>query len=279
MKVFISVDMEGISGIVSRQETLPAGRFYREARRWMTWDTNAAIEGALAGGATEIVVTDPHHQLNILWPELHPKAQLVRRDLIAHCPLYTLEGLDSTFQVVLLVGQHARNGHARGILSHTITRPFYSVRINGRPVDEVQLAAAMAGYLGVPVGLVTGDDVICEETKAWLPQAETAVVKYAIDTYMGVCLPKEEAHARIREAAQRAVEKAATLKPFTFASPTVLEVDLLSPSAAGRLTLLPGVERVGGATVRYVSENFEHVWRTLWAMTFIAMTARDPIPW
>ena len=279
MKVLISLDMEGISGIVSRQETLPAGQFYRECRRWYTWDANAAVEGVLAGGATEIVLIDPHHQLNILWHELHPKAELVRRDLISHCPLYILEGLDETFDVVLFVGQHTRYGHARGVLSHTITRPFAHVRVNGELVNEAKLATAMAGHIGVPVGLLTGDDATCEEIKAWLPQIETAVVKYAVDTYAALCLPKEEAHERIRQAAQRAVEKAPTLKPFTFASPTQLEVDLLSPPAAARLTLLPGVQRTGDLTVRYTSENFENVWRILWAMVFIASKTRDPIPW
>jgi D-amino peptidase len=279
MKVLISLDMEGVSGIVSRQETLPVGQFYREARRWYTWDANAAIEGALAGGATEIVVIDPHHQLNILWPELHPKAQLVRRDLIAHTPLYSLQGLDETFDVVLFVGEHTRFGHARGVLSHTMTRPFAHVRVNGELADEVKLAAAMAGHMGVPVGLVTGDDAICEETKAWLPQVETAVVKYAVDTYAALCLSKEEAHERIRQAAQRAMEKVPTLEPFTFASPTQLEVDLLSPPTAAKLTLLPGVERTGDLTVQYTSENFEYVWRIMWAMVFIAYKTRDPIPW
>ena len=279
MKVFISLDMEGVSGIVSRQETLPAGQFYQEARRWYTWDANAAIEGALSAGATEIVVIDPHHQLNIKWPELHPKAQLVRRDMIAHTPLYTVQGLDETFDVMLLVGEHTRFGHPRGVLNHTITRPFTHVRVNGEIVDESRLATAMAGHLGVPVGLVTGDDAVCEETKAWLPQVETAVVKYAIDTYAAMCLSKEEAHARIREAARRAVEKTPTLKPYTFASPTQLEVDLLSPSTAAKLTLLPGVERTGDQTVRYTSENFEYVWRILWAMVFISLKMRDPIPW
>ena len=279
VKVLISVDMEGISGIVSRQETLPAGQFYRECRRWMTWDTNAAVEGALAGGATEIVVTDPHHQLNILWHELHPQAQLVRRDLISHCPLYILEGLDETFDAVLFVGQHARYGHGHGVVSHTITRPFAHVRVNGELADEVKLATGMAGHMGVAVGMVTGDDAICEETRMWLPQVEAAVVKYALDTYTAVCLSKEEAHERIRRAARRAVEKIPALKPFTFAAPTQLEVDLLSPSTALKLTLLPGVERAGDLTVRYTSEQFENVWRILWAMTFIAMVTRDPIPW
>jgi D-amino peptidase len=279
MKVLISLDMEGVSGIVSRQETLPVGQFYQEARRWYTWDANAAIEGALAGGATEIVVIDPHHQLNILWPELHPKAQLVRRDLISHTPLGSVEGLDETFDVVLFVGEHTRFGHERGVLSHTITRPFAHVRVNGELADEVKLATAIAGHMGVPVGLVTGDDAICEETKAWLPQVETAVVKYAIDTYAAVCLSKEEAHDRIRQAAQRAMEKVPTLKPFTFASPTELEVDLLSPPIAAKLTLLPGVERIGDLTVRYTSDNFDYVSRILRAMVFIAYKTRDPIPW
>ena len=279
MKVLISVDMEGISGIVSRQETLPAGQFYRECRRWMTWDTNAAIEGALAGGATEVVVTDPHHQLNLLWEELHPRAQLVRRDLLSHCPLYPLEGLEETFGVVLFVGQHTGYGHARGVLSHTVTRPFTQVRVNGETADEVKLWTAMAGHMGVPVGMVTGDDAVCEETKRWLPQVETAPVKYALDTYTATCLPKEEAHRLIQGAARQALERAPGLKPFTFGSPVQLEVGLLSPSTAVKLTLLPGVERTGDLTVSYTSDSYEYVWRILWAMTFIASKMRDPIPW
>jgi D-amino peptidase len=153
------------------------------------------------------------------------------------------------------------------------------VRINGRPVDEVQLSTALAGHIGVPVGLVTGDDVICEETQAWLPQIETAIVKYAVDTYAAVCLPQAEAHERIRQAARRAVEKAPALEPFAFDTPIRLEVQLLSPSAAIRLTLLPGVERSTDLAVRYTSQSFEDVWRMLWAMVFIASTTRDPIPW
>ncbi len=287
MKTLISVDMEGISGIVSRQETLPRSpswpdgvkERYRQCRHWMVWDTNAAIEGALSGGATEVVVTDPHHQLNLPWDELHPKAELVRRDLIACTPDNILQGLDENFDTVLFVGQHTRYGHSRGLLSHTLTRPFSHVRVNGELADEVKLATARSGELGVPVALVTGDDAICHETQQWLPQVETAVVKYAIDTYSAVCLSKDEAHQRIRQAAKRAVEKTPQLRPFTFRKPVRLEVDLLNPTAAVRLTLLPGVKRTADLTVAYESHDYDLVWRILRAMVLMAMTTRDPIPW
>lgn len=167
----------------------------------------------------------------------------------------------------------------RGVLSHTIARTFSVVRLNGELMNEVKLASAMAGHMGVPIGLVTGDDATCEEIEEWLPQVETAVVKYAMDTYAALCLPKEEAHKRIREGARRAVERVRSLQPVALGSVFRLEVDLLSPSAAQKPTLLPGVERTGNLTVQYVSENFEQVWRILWAMVFIGLTTWDPIAW
>jgi len=279
MKVFLSLDMEGVSGIVSRQETLPEGRYYEAGRNNYTGDVNAAVEGALAGGATEVAAVDPHHELNLFWSDLHPKLELVRRDLPSHSPLFTLEGLDSSFDVVFFIGAHSRYGHARGVLSHTITRPFSHVWINGELVNEVKISTGMAGLMGVPVGLVTGDDAICEETARWLPRVETAAVKMAIDTYTAICLPLDRAQARIRMAAERATRKVAQLLPFTYAPPVDLQVGLLSPSAAARLSLLPGVERKGDQMVAYRSEDYRLVWRMLWAMVHIASQTRDPIPW
>ena len=274
----ISLDMEGVSGIVSRQEILPVGPYYRDARRWYTWDANAAIEGLIAAGATEILLLDPHHQLNILWPELHPKAQIVRRDLLSGYIMNFLQGLDQTFDLLIFVGQHTRHAHPTGILNHTFCRSITHMRINGQYVNEAKMCTALAGQMGVPVGLVTGDDVFCDEMKVWLPQVETAVTKYALDMYSALCLPKEQSHDRIRQAAQRAAQNIPELKPFSFATPTELEIDVVNPAVAAKVTFLPGVERTGDLTVRYVSDSFDNVWRIMSAIILIALFTKDPVP-
>ena len=280
MKVFISVAMEGCSGIVSRQETMPAGDFYKEARHWMGWDANAAVEGSLEGGATEVVVYGSHNGMEIPWDELHPRAKLMRSDVnVSSFSLYGLAGLDETFDVVFFVGQHAPYGDPKGVISNSLARPFRDVHMNGQRVGEFEIWTALAGHFGVPVGLLTGDDVICEQAKSWLPQIETAVVKYAIDTYAARCLPKDAAHQLIREAARRATQGVSELTPFCFEAPVEVEIDLVMPNAAGRVSLIPGMERVGGTKVIYKADTYWEAYKTLLAAGWLAMSANDPIPW
>ncbi|MSP14453.1 MAG: hypothetical protein EXR62_16055 [Chloroflexi bacterium] len=279
MKIFISIDMEGCSGIVSRQETMPAGAHYEEARHWMVWDANAAVEGCLAGGATEVVICDFHARLNIPWDEIHPKARLVRSDIISSRILYLLDGLDESFDAVFFVGQHTAYGDPKGLISHTFTRPFRHVTMNGQRVGEVEIWTALAGHFGVPVALVTGDDVICAQSKAWLPQIETAVVKYAIDTYAARCLPKVEAHNRIRAAAEQATRRVSELSPFRFAEPLDVTIDLVMPNVAGRVSLIPGVERQDGTTVTYTAQTYWEAYKIFVAAAWLAMSANDPLPW
>ena len=280
MKIFISVDMEGCSGIVSRQETMSAGDFYREARHWMAQDANAAVEGCLEGGATEIVICESHNGLDIPWDEIHPKAKLMRFDISTSSLIqYGLEGLDETFDAVFFVGHHTGYGDSKGVISHTLSRPFRNVHVNGRCVDDIEIWTALAGHFGVPVGLVTGDDVLCKQSKAWLSQIETAVVKYAIDTYAARCLPKDKAHQRIRQAACRATQRIPELKPFCFKAPVKLEIDLVMPNAAGRVSLIPGMQRQGGTKVAYVADSYWEAYQTLLAAVWLAISTNDPIPW
>lgn len=281
MNVFISTDMEGISGIVSPDEVMYSGRDYEMARRWMTADVNAAIEGALAAGATRIVVADPHwFQLNLIWSELHPKAELVKGDAKSTRPLLVLEGLDSSFDVALFVGFHAAGGLAPGVLNHTYmgTRDFFETRFNGEPIGEAKMHAGLTGYFGVPVGLVTGDDVTCNDMKSWAPEVETAIVKRAIDRYAAHCLPQETAHQLIREAAERAVRRAKDkeFKTFAFAKPTTVEVVVPSTSAAARMAMIPGAERTGHRSVSYTHDDLLEVYKVYVVMCLLALSAADP---
>jgi D-amino peptidase len=272
--------MEGCSGIVSRQETMATGDFYREARRWMAWDANAAVDGCLDAGATDVIICESHNGLDIPWDEIHPKAKLVRFDIHTSSLLhYGLEGLDGTFDAVFFVGHHTAYGDQKGVISHTLSRPFRHVFINERPVGDIEIWSALAGHLGVPVGLITGDNVLCQQVHSWLPQVETAVVKYALDTYAARCLPKEETRKRIREAARRATQRIPELKPLCFDAPVKLEIDLVMPNAAGRVSLIPGMRRIGGTRVSYVAHDYGEAYKTLLASAWLAVSTNDPIPW
>ena len=173
MRVYISVDMEGISGVVHEDQTDPiearhAGE-YNRFRRLMTDEANAAITGALDAGATSVLVNDSHWLMrNLLAEELHPAAQLLSGGPKL---LSMVEGIDTGFDAAMFIGYHARAGTARAIIDHTYTSRVYEVRINGQPVGELALNAAIAGLHGVPVALVSGDQAIASEARSLLGES------------------------------------------------------------------------------------------------------------
>ena len=266
MKVLIAVDIEGIAGIANAREY----EHFEFGREWCTLDVNAAVEGALAGGATEIVVSDTHgaHNDNILFDMLHPKARLIRGG--KNTPLYFMEGLTKETDLILLVGWHDKIG-GPGVLSHTfVHREITAMRINGIVVGEVEIAAGVAGHFGVSIGFISGDNVTCETASRFFREIETAPVKTAIDRYAADCLPLEEARELIRQKSQRAVERAAEFKPYRFQPPFILEWDCSDHNIATILARVPGAKLVQPNTVRYLNEtdftemfNMLIVWRAL----------------
>jgi len=263
VKVLISVDMEGISGVATRRETATGwppgagkGNDYERARAWMTADANAAIAGACDAGATEIVVVDAHDgMLNLIWEALDPRAELIRGYENRRGAM--IEGIDSSCDAVFFVGYHACAADGRGVLSHTFSGPdtLWDVRLNGAPASEARFNAALAGQYGVPVALVTGDDVICAETQFWLAHVETAVVKYAIDRFTARCLGQTTALARIQSAAARAMQRVSDMPPFELALPIKLDMVLGDSSMAAAAASIPGVERCDQRTVTFQAEN------------------------
>jgi len=282
MKVFISTDLEGVSGVVGAQEVNPddSRGYYELAKRRLTADINAAVEGALAAGATEILVADAHAlAMNINYEELHPEAELVRGAPTSHRPLIILEGIDSSFDLVLLVGFHARAGAWPAILSHTYSSMnFLRVRFNDVEVSEARVGAAIAGVFGVPVGMVSGDDQTCAEVATWQPGVETAIVKYAIDRSAARCLSHQKALTRIRRAAQSAVERASDFKPITFDPPVRLEVTFIDVSAAYRCSTIPGVERVSENTVTYLGKDFLDALAAFTTIIYVSISRVPPQP-
>ena len=283
MKVLISVDMEGISGVATRRETAtgwPAGAAkgndYERARVWMTADANAAIRGAIEGGATEIIVADAHDgMLNLIWEQLDPGAELIRGYENRNSGM--IEGIDESCDAVFFVGYHARAADGRGVLSHTFHGPdqLWDVRLNGEHASEARFNAAVAGQLGVPVALITGDDVICAETCTWLPHIETAVVKYAIDRYTARCLSQSAAHERIKTAARQAIRRVGEMPAYRLSTPVELEMVLGDSSMTAAAAIIPGVRRSGERTISYTAPDAQtahNVCRTALALIGTVVT-------
>lgn len=208
-KVYISVDLEGISGINGDDQTSAGQAEYARGRRLMAEDANAAIRGAFAGGATEVVVNDSHgSQRNLLPEDLDPRARLISHSFKRHG---MVEGLDETFDSILFIGYHARAGAARGLFAHTGSGVVRDLQLNGVAVGEGGINAAMAAWYGVAVALVTGDDTAVEEVKALVPGVKGVTVKRAINTRAVEMLPLAEARRLIEAGAKEAV--AAAKKP------------------------------------------------------------------
>ncbi|CAN5716250.1 M55 family metallopeptidase [soil metagenome] len=273
MKVFLSVDIEGVASVTHRDHTKLEGLEYETARRWMTEEANAAIEGALAAGATEIVVADSHgHMRNLLPDVLHRDAFLVRGSPRA---LSMMDGLDESFAAAFFIGYHAMAGDALGILAHTyLGVSIYSVRLNGIEVGESGINAAIASHFGVPIVLVSGDDRLAAEIEALLPWSERVITKWALSTVSAKNLSPAHAQQKIRAGAQRALERLAEMKPLTFDKPLHLEVDFIRPIHAQLAADIPGVKWVGGRKVSYTGSDMLEITRVWRVMLNLSMGER-----
>ena len=255
LRVFISADMEGITGVVNAAQLGPGEFDYERFRKLMTAEVNAAIDGALAAGASKITVADSHgNGLNLLPDELNPKARLIRS---WPRPLEMMEGVEGGFDAALFIGYHASIGLPRAVRAHTISsRRFYDLRLNGQHASEGLLNAAIAGHFGVPVVLVTGDDsAVAELQKTVGPGVAGVVVKRAIGYHSADNLAPEAARQQIRAETQAALGRLAAAKPFVMAKPVRLEISFKNMINAEILALLPVVERVDGATIGFTAKD------------------------
>jgi D-amino peptidase len=269
MKVLISADMEGSTGVTAVKDVTPGEAAYERFRRLLTADVNAAVEGALAGGATQVWVTEAHDRMrNLLIQELHPGAEVIRGDHKPHSMMFGFDLCD----LIFFIGYHARAGEP-GVLAHTFRGAFVAVEINGVPCSEARINAALAGERGRPVGLVTGDDVICAEAEQAFPGVKTAAVKYAIDNFCARCLTPDVTASRIYEAARAALEDAAP-RPFTIPAPLTVRIHLREPAQAGALAVLPLVTREGPTTIAFQSANMTDVCALLQSLGTVASGVR-----
>jgi D-amino peptidase len=247
VRIYISADMEGITGLVDAHDVQPGGMDYERGRVLMTEDVNAAVRGALTGGARDILINDAHGPMRNLLPDLlHPRARLVRGRPKA---MGMLEGLEPGFDAAICVGYHARAG-AMGVLSHSFMgHEIEDMWLDDRPAGEIGLVHATAAALGVPVILLTGDDAACAELEDWAPGTATVAVKQAKDRFAAELTPVAEARAAIEAAAQAAVRQVRSGGTAPDDAERTLAVRWQSSSVASMLTGIPQVTLRDSRTV------------------------------
>jgi D-amino peptidase len=272
MKVLIAVDMEGITGVVHWDHVDSSHKEYERFRKLMTADVNAAIEGAFAGGATHAIVADGHASgRNILIDELDARARLHSG---SPSPLAMIQGIGADVSTALFVGYHARIGSPNAILDHTWSSACVAnVWLNGQPIGEIGMNAAVCGHFGVPVILVTGDQTACAEAVELLGAIETAIVKRASGRMSAECLPPEVSQQAIKDAARRAVLRflrGETPGPLRVETPLHLAIELITSDMADRVAVLPSAERARGKVVEFDAADPVSAYRTLRAAAALA---------
>lgn len=272
MKVFIAVDMEGATGVAHREHLLPGGNDYERARKWLTSDVNAAVQGAVDAGADEVYVNDGHGNMrNIIIDDLHEAARLVVGPAQSkNKPLVQVTGIESEkFDAAMLVGFHSRAGTPQGLLSHTwVGMLVHEIRLQGKVAGEALLDAAIIGHYGTPVVLMTGADDACREARADLgDDLITVEVKKALGPSACASLTPRRTAPMIREAAARAVRERAKRKPWSTEGMVTMDVEFHRREMAQRALELGVGEKVGERCVRYSEKDAPtaaiHLWRGL----------------
>lgn len=274
MKVYISVDIEGITGLVSwSQCSRPDGKSfdYAFARRMMTHDLNAAIRGARSAGATEILIKDSHgNSKNLLIEDLEPGVRLVsghgsRTDGM-------MQGIDATFDAAILIGYHAMAGTLGGVMEHTITGGVHRLFVNTQECGEMGLSAGVAGAYGVPIVAVSSDAAGCAEASALIPGVATAATKTGYGRYMADLKHPSETGPEIEAAVLDGLRRRAEITPVAWAEPTQIRVEFNRTEEADMgAKLLAGPPRVDGYTFEGTYPTYPEAHRMVWnlmAMSF-----------
>jgi D-amino peptidase len=262
VRILVSADMEGVTGVVHPDDVEPGTAAYAECRHLMTADVNAAVAGLFDGGATEVVVNDAHYTMrNLVLAELDPRVEYIRGSTK---PLGMMQGLlddeGRPVDSVAFVGYHAGAGQP-GVLAHChLANSIVDVRVGGVSTSEGRMNAMLAASLGVPVVLVTGDDVACADADTYAPLAARAQVKQAVDRYAAKVLPPARTAALIRDAAARGLfERSVPQAPV---GPFSWEVELDAAHLARAASRAPGVEPSGPRSVVFDGPDFLSCFQT-----------------
>jgi len=264
MKVYILTDMEGVGGVINQSQTFAGEPGYEQAREWLTLEVNEAVQGAIEGGATEILVLDSHgvnNVRNFRWDMLHEGARYIqgtpRQDYV-HL-------IDESYDGLFQIGTHAMAGTPGAVLEHTMSSgSWVEMRVNGQLMGEIGLTAAAAGVYDVPFVMVSGDDKACAEARSVSPDVECAVVKAGISRQAAVLKPMPEVHRLIREKARLAMDKVKAVKPVKLESPVEIEVRYFRNDVYEGIREREGVRKVAPQTVIYSGKTVVEAWRKVW---------------
>lgn len=264
MKIYILVDMEGIGGVINQSQTFSDGSGYEQAREWMTLEVNAAVQGAIDGGANEILVLDSHGvnmTRNLRWDMLHEGARYIQgtpREDYLHL-------INGSFNGLFQIGMHAMAGTPAAVLEHTMSSSAWvEMSVNGKPMGEIGLIAAAAGIYDVPFVMVSGDDKACAEARTVSPNVECAVVKEGISRHAAILKPVQEVHNLIRDRASAAMDKLKEIKPFKLESPVELSVRYFRNDVYEGIRERDGVRKIAPQTVIYSGHTIADAWRRVW---------------
>lgn len=269
LRVFISVDMEGISGIVDWSQVGRDPVEYSKGRSLMAGDVNAAIEGILEVSDAQIVVSDAHGAERCIHPEdLHEKAVHVRG---SPKPITQMTGINQDFDAAIFLGYHPKKGTKHGILDHTIYGSIIdSITINGLEVGETAINAAIAGYYEVPLIFLSGDLAVTKEAKGIIPNIVTVAVKEAVGRNAAKCIHPKKGRELIRKGVKEALKKRGSVRPFTFKPPIEAWVKYVSTEMVDAVEFMPSAERIDGRTVKFALNDYIKAFRAIRSSIWIA---------
>ncbi|HEY7292344.1 MAG TPA: M55 family metallopeptidase [Vicinamibacterales bacterium] len=265
-KVFISVDMEGISGVVDPAQLGPDGFEYQRAREWMTGEVNAAIAAVRASGPAEIVVCDSHGNGQSLLIDKVPDDVSIVRGFPR--PLEMMQGIDETFAAALFIGYHASEWTPGAVRGHTISSArLLGVKLNGNEVSEGIYNAALAGSFGVPIAFVSGDRLAVTQLQKAVPGVEGAIVKEPYGYHSAQTVTPAKGQALVREGVTRAMAKLGSLQPYRVSAPIALEVGFKLTIDAERAAFVPGLSRSDAHSVKGTFRDMPEITRLLQVLT------------
>lgn len=269
--------MEGTAAVASWTQVDPTNTTeYPYYRRLMSREVRAAIDGARAAGVLDVLVNDSHSSMrNVMWDELPADVRMIYGN---RKPFSMSEGADATFDAAFFTGYHAGVGEQNGVLDHTYTsETLYNTRVNGVRCNEAMLNAAVLGVHGVPVVLVTGDRVAVEQTQTVMPWITGVIVKESIGRFATNSVSPPRACELIAAGASAAIGRLAEARPFVFEPPIELELDFVATHNADFAELIPGFERIGGRTVRFVHDDFRTIFQAYVAAFRLGAAANAPV--
>ncbi|TET36960.1 MAG: peptidase M55 [Planctomycetota bacterium] len=272
MKIYISSDIEGVTGVVSWEHSTEKGsRDYEVMRRRMTNEVAAAANAALESGAGEVVVADSHaNSTNLIHEDLPKKVKLIQG---TQRPLSMMEGVDESFAAAMFVGYHSMRNTLHGTLNHSFSgRSIYEIRLNGNPIGEFGLNAAMAGVFGVPVIFASGDRALCEEAQELIPGIITVETKRGIGMIAAESLHPEVSCELIKSGAAEAVANKGNMKPYRIEGEVHLEIDFVRTGHADAAGSMPRVERISPKGLACKAADYTEAYQALRTLINLAST-------